>query len=157
MGREPLLAREKEVNERDHMVVDMYVNEEMSTKEIGQKLSVTAERVRQILAQEGVPRRRSHHRNQRERDRETLIALERIVQREATRAEEAERLGLTMNGLESRFKRRGLRTGRTRIALHGERSMYVKGCRCNFCTRANTLYMRELRHRRKQREETHAS
>lgn len=134
------------MNARDRLIVDMYTKDEFTTTEIGQKLSITAERVRQILVREGVTWR---HRGQRERDQETLIALERLVTGEATWKEEAERLGITVSGLESRFKRRGLRTGRIRIARHGERSRYVGGCRCEFCKRANTIYMREFRHQRK--------
>lgn len=43
------------------------------------------------------------------------------------------------------------RVDRRRFAVHGKKSMYSKGCRCNLCTTANADYIREYRARKSAR------
>ena len=40
------------------------------------------------------------------------------------------------------------RVDRRRIAVHGTKSKYSVGCRCDLCTKANTDYIREYRSRK---------
>lgn len=123
----------------------MYRQKHMTTTEIAREVGLSAERVRQILTIAGI---RDRHRGAPARDQATLDAHERIWSREARTYEEADRLGLTIDGLYSRFKRLNLRLPGREPAEHGTRSRYVRGCHCDKCRKAQREYMTDYRRRK---------
>lgn len=72
----------------------------------------------------------------------------------------AEELGVSLDTLHHRLRRmpleRALVAGSLRSPwVHGSRQGYTKGCRCSECKAAHNLRMRELRHKKKEKDYEH--
>lgn len=140
---------------RNQMIAHWYTEEKLTLAEIGQQVGISRERVRQILVSQGVTERHYGAKHKEEREKETRLAHQRISSGETTLEWETAYLQLAPGTLSSRFSKLGLTTPR-RTAEHGTRSRYVgpEKCRCTPCRMANSVYMQQLRRRRK---ESHAS
>jgi transposase len=135
-------------DDRTQEMARMYVEQGMSYAEIGKHFNLTRARVGQILgplklAPQQVSRRRA------ERAQELREAHARIMARESTLAEEAEKLGYVYReNLRAELAKLGLRVHIRPVPEHGTRERYTSRkwrCRCEACRTANAEYARSLK------------
>jgi hypothetical protein len=124
----------------------MLIEQNMTYQEIGDAFGITRQAVYWRLKKAGLkPGSQAKHR------KASLIARlseahARIMSREATVAEEAERLGYTQSGMRSVMLRNGMPI---RVPQpepeHGTRARYQKGCKCDECKRSHADHQASLR------------
>ena len=126
----------------------LYSEEGLSYAEIGRRYNVSRQYVGQLLtplrlAQGQVSRRRA------DRAADFRAAHDRIMRRETTISEEAEKAGFKHIGnYRTALARYGLRVRLDRTPEHGTTARYKSRkyrCRCELCKKANREYMAGLR------------
>lgn len=140
---------------RDEEIIALYLADEpLSQEEIGARFFISRQRVGQIVASAGVARERNIVRRKvslgldarTHTSDEQVREAHRLCADGATWTEQALRLGVKPTTLANRSKRLGLAPIK-RLAPHGRRSRYVRGCRCELCREANRLYFEDLKTR----------
>lgn len=135
------------MNSRDTKIIIRYVEDGLSTREVGDEFGLTRERVRQILVDSGITRRHGGERRRVQDDDRIRAAFDRITEDGSTTKIEAEILGVRSGSLRARFRRMGLRLPLA-VARHGTRHYYMKyKCRCVPCRAAASAHGRSLKQR----------
>lgn len=139
------------MNERTQQMARLYTEEGLSYAEIGRRYGVTRQYVGQLLTPLGLARGQVSRRRA-DRAAEFTGAHERIMRRETTISEEAEKAGFKHVGnYRAALKKYGLVVRLDRAPPeHGTHTRYKSPkhrCRCDLCTAANREYMRGLRDR----------
>jgi len=120
-----------------------YKKEGLTLAAVGERYGLSAERVRQLISPLRGYVANRQPRGQAARTAEIVAAHKRIVARETTSAEEAERLGYA-SAASFRFAlySLGLRIGRPPLG-HGTYASYQRGCRCDECTESMREHYRQ--------------
>lgn len=130
--------------QRNEEIIRLYVEDEMTTTQLGRKFSIHGERVRQILMDYGVAERHYGAKARAERTNAVVSSHDRIMTGTSTVKNESEIFGIKPESLTTMFRRYGLEPIR-HVAQHGSKSLYQQGCRCEPCTQANRDSGRALR------------
>jgi hypothetical protein len=117
-------------------------------QEIGDKFSISKERVRQILKSKEIQARKNRQSgitNLTFKERRADSIYQWRLRNNATYAQTAKHFKMAKKTIGKILKDYGYTT--PRVAQHGTRSMYSKGCRCELCVEANRRISLEWHHK----------